>query len=84
MLKPAKEMIVCSGHYTNQALRTLKVCKARQSNGRYLRERPKITLADAPGRDRIIDERAEDHLEEAYSDRPTSSDSDCVNRLGWS
>ena len=33
-----------------------------------LREKPKVTLADAPGRDRLIDERTEDHLEQAYAE----------------
>jgi hypothetical protein len=33
-----------------------------------LREMPKITLADAPGRDRMIDDQAEDDLERAYAE----------------
>ena len=62
-----KEMILCTGHYTNQALRTLKRMQTKAIEWNVLREKPKVTLADAPGRDRLIDERAEDNLEQAYA-----------------
>ena len=45
--------VVCTGHYTNQALRTLKRMQTKAIEWNVLRERPKVTLADAPGRDRI-------------------------------
>ncbi len=61
-----KEMIVCSGHYSNQALRTLKRMQSKAFEWKVIYEKPRITLADASGRDRLIDERTEDHLEEAY------------------
>jgi len=35
---------------------------------KVLHEKPRITLADAPGRDRLIDDDTEDRLEEAYSE----------------
>ena len=66
--KDAKEMIICTGHYTNQALRTLKVMQGKAVEWKVLRERPKITLAYAPGRDRMIDDQAEDELEQAYAE----------------
>ena len=59
-------MIVCSGHYSNQALRTLKRMQSKAFEWKIIHEKPRITLADATGRDRLIDERTEDHLEEAY------------------
>jgi integrase len=62
------EMIVCAGHYTNQALRTLKRVQSKAVEWKMLREMPKITLADAPGRDRMIDDQAEDDLERAYAE----------------
>jgi integrase len=66
--KDVKEMIICTGHYTNQALRTLKVMQGKAVEWKVLRERPKITLAYAPGRDRMIDDQAEDGLEQAYGE----------------
>jgi integrase len=61
-------MIDCTGHYTNQALRTLKVMQGKAIEWKKLRERPKITLTNAPGRDRMIDDQAEDGLEQAYGE----------------
>jgi integrase len=61
-------MIACTAHYTNQALRTLKVMQGKAIEWKKLRERPKISLADAPGRDRMMDNRAEDALERAYTE----------------
>jgi integrase len=61
-------MIICAGHYTNQALRTLKRVQSKAIEWKVLREMPKITLADAPGRDRMIDDQAEDDLERAYAE----------------
>jgi integrase len=60
------EMIDCTAHYANQALRTLKAMQGKAIEWKKLRERSKITLADAPGRDRMIDDQAEDDLEHAY------------------
>jgi integrase len=61
------EMIPCSSHYTNQALRTLKRMQSKAMEWKLLHEKPKITLAEASGRDRLIDEQTEDHLEQAYA-----------------
>jgi integrase len=63
-----KELVVCTGHYINQALRTLKRMQSKAIEWKLLREKPKITLAEALGRDRLIDERTEDHLEQAYAE----------------
>jgi hypothetical protein len=52
-----KELVVCTGHYINQALRTLKRMQNKAIEWKLLREKPKITLAEALGRDRLIDER---------------------------
>ncbi len=60
------ELVPCSGHYTNQALRTLKRMQSKAVEWKVLRETSRITLAEAPGRDRLIDDLAEDHLEHAY------------------
>jgi integrase len=60
------EMVLCTGHYINQALRTLKRMQGKAVEWKVLRERPKITMAEAPGRDRLIDDKTEDHLELAY------------------
>ena len=62
------ELIPCSGHYTNQALRTLKRMQSKALEWKVLRETSRITLAEAPGRDRLIDDQTEDHLEKAYLD----------------
>ena len=61
-----KESVVCTGHYVNQALRTLKRMQGKAVEWKVLGDRPKITMADAPGRDRLIDDRTEDDLELAY------------------
>lgn len=61
-----KEMIACTGHYINQALRTLKRMQSKAVEWKVLREIPKIRLAYAQGRDRLIDEETEDGLEQAY------------------
>jgi integrase len=66
--KDCSEMIICAGHYTNQALRTLKRVQSKAIEWKVLRETPKITLADAPGRDRMIDDQTEDDLERAYAE----------------
>ena len=63
-----KEMIECTGHYTNQALRTLKRMQSKAIEWKMLREIPKIRLAYAPGRDRMIDEQTEDNLQQAYTE----------------
>jgi integrase len=63
-----KETVTCTGHYTNQALRTLKRMQNKAVEWKLLRDIPKIRLSKAPGRDRMIDERAEDELEQAYLD----------------
>ena len=60
------EMVLCTGHYTNQALRTLKRMQGKAVEWKVMRERPKITMVEAPGRDRLIDNETEDHLELAY------------------
>ncbi|HET9100955.1 MAG TPA: site-specific integrase [Acidobacteriaceae bacterium] len=60
------ELLPCTGHYTNQALRTLKRMQSKALEWKVLRETSRITLAEAPGRDRLIDDRTEDHLEHAY------------------
>ena len=60
------ELVPCSGHYINQALRTLKRMQSKAVEWKVLRETSRITLAEAPGRDRLIDDLAEDHLEHAY------------------
>ena len=60
------EWIECTGHYTNQALRTLKRMQSKAVEWKVLREGCKITLMDAPGRDRLIDDRTEFDLEQAY------------------
>jgi integrase len=61
-----EELIPCTGHYTNQALRTLKRMQSKAMEWKVLREKPKISLTDAPGRDRLIDDRTEDTLELTY------------------
>ena len=63
-----KETVTCTGHYTNQALRTLKRMQNKAVEWKLLRDVPKFRLSKAPGRDRMIDERAEDELEQAYLD----------------
>lgn len=63
-----KEMLPCTGHYTNQALRTLKRMQSKAVEWRVLSEKPKITLEEARGRDRLIDDRTEDQLEQAYGE----------------
>jgi site-specific recombinase XerD len=60
------ELIPCTGHYTNQALRTLKRMQSKALEWKVLRETPKIRLTAAPGRDRLIDDRTENDLEFAY------------------
>jgi len=60
------ELVLCTGHYVNQALRTLKRMQGKAVEWKILGDRPKITIADAPGRDRLIDEQTEDDLELAY------------------
>ena len=60
-----KETVTCTGHYTNQALRTLKRMQNKAVEWKLLRDIPKFRLSKAPGRDRMIDERAEDDLEQA-------------------
>jgi integrase len=57
-----------TGHYINQPLQTLKRMQSKAIESKLLREKPKITLAEALGRDRLIDERTEDHLEQAYAE----------------
>jgi hypothetical protein len=68
--KKTKEtkMIPCSAHYTNQALRTLKRMQSNGLEWMVLRALPKITLADAEGRDRTIDEKTEEQIHEAYAE----------------
>ena len=61
-----KETVTCTGHYTNQALRTLKRMQNKAVEWKLLRDVPKFRLSKAPGRDRMIDERVEDELEQAY------------------
>jgi site-specific recombinase XerD len=78
-----KEMIVCTGHYTNQALRTLKVMQGKAIEWKVLRERPKISLADAPGRDRMIDDQAEDDLEKAYAEPITHRRTKRMREQAW-
>lgn len=63
-----RETVACTGHYTNQALRTLKRMQSKAVEWKLLRDIPKIRLSKAPGRDRMMDEQAEDGLEQAYSD----------------
>jgi integrase len=63
-----KEMVDCTGHYTNQALRALKRMQSRAAEWKVLREIPKIRLVYAAGRDRMIDEQTEDDLEQAYTE----------------
>ena len=53
------ELISCTGHYTNQALRTLKRMQSKALEWKLLRETSKITLAEARGRDRLIDDQTE-------------------------
>ena len=78
-----KELVVCTGHYINQALRTLKRMQSKAIEWKLLREKPKITLAEALGRDRLIDERTEDHLEQAMRSRSSIVEPGVVeNRLG--
>jgi integrase len=63
-----KEIVACTGHHTNQALRTLKRVQSKAVEWKPLRDIPKIMLSKAPGRDRMMDEQAEDGLEQAYAD----------------
>jgi integrase len=60
--------VICTGHYTNQALHTLKRMQNKAVEWKLLRDIPKIRLSKAPGRDRMIDERSEDELEQACLD----------------
>ncbi|MGI0135245.1 MAG: hypothetical protein ACREBW_09850, partial [Candidatus Micrarchaeaceae archaeon] len=55
-----KEMVVCTGHYINQALRTLKRMQSKAVEWKVLHEKPKFSLTAAPGRDRLIDPPTED------------------------
>jgi integrase len=48
--------------------RSLKRTQSKAIEWKLLREKPKITLAEALGRDRLIDERTENHLEQAYAE----------------
>lgn len=61
-----EEFIPCTGHYTNQALRTLKRMQSKALEWKVLGETPKISLTYAPGRDRLIDDQTEDSLGFAY------------------
>jgi integrase len=61
-----KKKIACTGHYTNQALRTLKRMQSKAVEWKILREVPKVRLVYAPGRDRLMDEQTENELEQAY------------------
>jgi hypothetical protein len=80
-----KETVTCMGHYTNQALRTLKRMQNKAVEWKLLRDVPKFRLSKAPGRDRMIDERAEDELEQAYLDRSNMAGSNgSGSRPGWS
>lgn len=65
------KMIPCSNHYTNQALRTLKRMQSKALEWKVLRSVPKITLAEAEGRDRVISEQTEQQIQEAYAE-PTN------------
>lgn len=62
------KMLPCSNHYTNQALRTLKRMQSKALEWKILRTLPKITLADAAGRDRIISPEVDSRLEQAYTE----------------
>jgi integrase len=62
------KMVPCSSHYTNQALRTLKRMQSKALEWKVLRSVPKITLAEAEGRDRIINEETEDQIQQAYAE----------------
>src|SRR5580698_9100369 len=61
-----EEFIPCTGHYTNQALRTLKRMQSKALEWKVLGGTPKISLTYAPGRDRLIDDQTEDSLGFAY------------------
>ena len=45
-----KESVTCTGHYTNQALRTLKRMQNKAVEWKLLRDIPKFRLSKAPGR----------------------------------
>ena len=47
MLQTKKELVVCTGHYINQALRTLKRMQSKAIRVEATAEKPKITLAEA-------------------------------------
>jgi integrase len=78
-----KEWVVCTGHYINQALRTLKRMQSKAIEWKLLREKPKITLAEALGRDRLIDERTEDYLEQAYAEPIKHRRTRCCREQAW-
>jgi integrase len=62
------KMVSCSGHYTNQALRTLKRMQSKALEWKVLRSIPKIALAEAEGRQKTIDERTEGKILDAYAE----------------
>jgi len=49
----------------DQALRTLKRMQSKALEWKVLRSVPKITLAEAEGRDRVISEQTEQQIQEA-------------------
>ena len=77
------EMIVCTAHYVNQALRTLKRMQSKAMEWKVLHEKPHITLADAPGRDRLIDDDTEDRLEGAYSEPIKNGQTRLMREQAW-
>jgi hypothetical protein len=80
---PKNETIACASHYQNQALRTLKRMQGKAMEWKALYEKPRITLADAWGRDRLIDESTEDRLDQAFSAPVKNSRTKRMREQAW-
>jgi integrase len=61
------EMVSCSSHYVNQALRTLKRMQSKALEWKVIRNAPKISLAEAEGRNQLIHEHTEGQIYQAYA-----------------
>jgi integrase len=60
------EVVLCSPTYTNQAIRTLSAMLGQAEVWGMITARPILSAMKAPGRDRLIDDKAERSLQNAY------------------
>ena len=65
--KETDVILPCSPAYTNQALRTLKVMLGKAEEWKLLKQRPRIKMVAAEGRDQLIDAATEISLEAALN-----------------